>query len=105
MTLSITGAHGRAITQAVSSLSPTAEARVRSQVKYFGIYDGLSDTEAGLLRVLRVPFQFSFHQTLHTHHLSSGAGTIGQLVADMPSGLSLTPNHETKNKNWDTYSV
>jgi hypothetical protein len=32
--------------------------------------------------------QFSFHRLLHTH-LSSGAGTIGQLVADVPSGLSL----------------
>jgi hypothetical protein len=28
--------------------------------------------------------------------LSSGAGTIGQLVADVPSGLSLTPPKETK---------
>jgi hypothetical protein len=33
---------------------------------------------------------------LHTHHHhSSGAGTIGQLVADVASGLSLTP-HLTK---------
>jgi hypothetical protein len=37
------------------------------------------------------PCQFSFHRLLHIHHLSSGAGTIGQLVADVPSGLSLTP--------------
>jgi hypothetical protein len=36
--------------------------------------------------------QFSFHQTPHTH-LLSGAGTIGQLEADVPSGLSLTPPH------------
>jgi hypothetical protein len=43
--------------------------------------------------------QFSFHRLLHTHHLSSGAGTIGQTVADIPSGLSLTP----RNKNY--YSV
>jgi hypothetical protein len=42
--------------------------------------------------------QFSFHQLLHTHHLSSGAGTIGQSVADVPSGLSLTPRQETKKK-------
>jgi hypothetical protein len=27
-----------------------------------------------------------------------GAGTIGQLVADVPSGLSLTQSQETKNK-------
>jgi hypothetical protein len=45
--------------------------------------------------------QFSFHLVLHIHrhhHLSSGAGTIGQLVADVPSGLSLTPPHETRKK-------
>jgi hypothetical protein len=41
------------------------------------------------------PCQFSFHQMLHTH-LLSGAGTIGQLVADVPSGLSITPPHEIK---------
>jgi hypothetical protein len=45
------------------------------------------------------PCQFSFHQQLHIHHhLSSGAGTIGQLVADVPSGLSLAPPQETKKK-------
>jgi hypothetical protein len=32
--------------------------------------------------------QLSFHQMLHTH-LSSGAGTIGQLMADVTSGLNL----------------
>jgi hypothetical protein len=42
------------------------------------------------------PCQFSFHQLLHTHHLSSWAGTTGQLVPDVPSGLSLTPPQETK---------
>jgi hypothetical protein len=35
------------------------------------------------------PWQFSFHQLLYTH-LSSGAGTIEQLVANVPSGLNLT---------------
>jgi hypothetical protein len=44
------------------------------------------------------PLQFSFHRLLHIHHLSSGAGTIGQLVADVPSGLSVTPPQETKKK-------
>jgi hypothetical protein len=34
------------------------------------------------------PCQFSFHLLLHTQHLSSGAGTICQVVADVPSGLS-----------------
>jgi hypothetical protein len=38
------------------------------------------------------PCQSSFHQFLHNHHhLSSGVGTIGQTVAAVPSGLSLTP--------------
>jgi hypothetical protein len=35
------------------------------------------------------PCQFSFHRLLHTHHhLSTGTGTIGQIVADVPTGLS-----------------
>jgi hypothetical protein len=38
------------------------------------------------------PCQFPFHRLLHTHHLSSGAGTIGQLVADVPSGHILNPH-------------
>jgi hypothetical protein len=41
------------------------------------------------------PCQFSFHPLLHTH-LSSGAATEGKIVADVPSGLSLTPPQETK---------
>jgi hypothetical protein len=40
------------------------------------------------------PCQFSFHRLLHTPHLSSGAVAVGQLVADVPSGLSLTPPQE-----------
>jgi hypothetical protein len=39
--------------------------------------------------------QFSLHRLLHTHRLSSGAGTVGQLVADVSSGLSLTPPQDT----------
>jgi hypothetical protein len=48
------------------------------------------------------PCQFSLHRLLHIHHhLSSMAGTIGQLVADVPSGLSLSlnPPQETEKKN------
>jgi hypothetical protein len=36
---------------------------------------------------------------LHTQ-LSSGAGKIGQLVADVPSRLSLTSPQETKKTNY-----
>jgi hypothetical protein len=39
------------------------------------------------------PCQFFFHKMLHIH-LSSGIGAIGHLVADVPSGLSVTPSHE-----------
>jgi hypothetical protein len=41
------------------------------------------------------PCQFSFHQMLH-NHLSSGAGTMGQRVASVPSGLS--QSHPTSRK-------
>jgi hypothetical protein len=45
------------------------------------------------------PCQFSFHRMFHIHHHpSSGAGAVGQLVADVPSGLSLTPPQVTKKK-------
>jgi hypothetical protein len=45
---------------------------------------------------LGLPCQLSFHRLLHTHPLSSGAGTIGQIVADVASGLNLTTPQETK---------
>jgi hypothetical protein len=45
------------------------------------------------------PCRFSFHRQLSVHHhLSSGAGIIDQLVADVPNGLSPTPPQETKKK-------
>jgi hypothetical protein len=37
----------------------------------------------------------SFYPLLHTdHHLLFGDGTVGQIVADIPRGLSLTPPQE-----------
>jgi hypothetical protein len=39
--------------------------------------------------------QVSFHWLLHIHHLSSGAGAMGQLVAEVPNVLRLTPPEET----------
>jgi hypothetical protein len=41
-----------------------------------------------------IAYQFSFHQLLHHHHLSSCGGTISQTVAEVPSGFSLTPPQE-----------
>jgi hypothetical protein len=44
------------------------------------------------------PCQCAFHRLVHNHHLSSGAGTIGQTVAAVPSGLS----HRMRNKKIKT---
>jgi hypothetical protein len=53
-------------------------------------FGGQSGTGADFLRVLQFPLPVDIPPT-DTHHLSSGAGTVGQLVADVPNGLSLTP--------------
>jgi hypothetical protein len=48
------------------------------------------------------PCQFSFHKLLRIHHHQpSAAGTIDQLVADVPSRLSLTPPQENKKTDLD----
>jgi hypothetical protein len=86
---------GLAIAQALSRRLPTAAGRVRVQVRSCGILGGQSDTGTGFLRILRFLLPILFHRLLHTH-LSPGVGTIGQLVADVPSGFSLTPIQETK---------
>jgi hypothetical protein len=80
---------GRAITQAVSTRLPTAAARVRCRVWSCGICGGQSGTEAGFLWVLRFPLPIFIPPT--APHSSSRAGTTGQTVADVPSGLGLTP--------------
>jgi hypothetical protein len=48
----------------------------------------------------RFTWQFGFNQMLHTHlsSVSSEAARIGHSVADVPSGLCLTPPQETKKK-------
>jgi hypothetical protein len=43
------------------------------------------------------PCQFLSLQIIHAY-LSSGAGAIGRLVADVPNGLSVTPPHDIKEK-------
>jgi hypothetical protein len=45
---------------------------------------------------LGFPCQFLFHLLLHTHHLSSWADARGQLLADVPSRLSLTSPQKIK---------
>jgi hypothetical protein len=85
---------GRAVVQAVIRRLPIAAVRVPAQVRSCRICGGRSGTGAGFLRVFR--FCHSFHRLLHTrHHASSGAGTIGRMVAAVPSGLSLTQPEQT----------
>jgi hypothetical protein len=98
---------GRAIAQALSRRLHTAATHVRAQVGSFGICGGQSDTAAGFFsEYFGFTCQFSFHRLFHTeHHLSSRAGTIGQLVADVPSGLSHTPPQETKKKKTNMHVV
>jgi hypothetical protein len=81
----------RDIAQAVSRRRPIAAVRVRAQIRSCGICGGQSGIGESFLRVLRFPLSI-----IHTYHPSSQAGSIGQLVADVPSGLSLTPPQVTK---------
>jgi hypothetical protein len=77
---------GRAIAEAVSRWLPTAAARVQSQVWSCGICGGQSGAGAGLLRVLRFPLPIFIPPTSPSSQ-SPRAGTIGQEMAAVPSGL------------------
>jgi hypothetical protein len=88
---------GHAIAQVVSRWHPTSAARVRARVCSCGIVVDKVALGQVFSEYFGFPCQSSFHQLLHNHdHLSSGAGTIDQLVADVPSGLK---SHLTKNNN------
>jgi hypothetical protein len=89
--LLVVAGEGRAIAQAVSHRLPTPAAWVGARVRTYGICGGQSGTGADFLRLLQFSLPIRIPPTAHMHHLSSGAGTVGQLVAVVPSGLSLTP--------------
>jgi hypothetical protein len=89
---------GRDVAQAVSRRLPTPAARVRSQVRSYGICGGQSDTVAGFLKVLRFPLPILIPP--NAQYSPSGAGTIGQIVADLPSGLNLTTPQEKIVTHW-----
>jgi hypothetical protein len=88
---------GSVTAQLVCSRLPTTAAQIRSQVKSRGICGGRSGIRQVLSEYFNFPCQFSFHHLFHTHHrLSSWAGTTGQIAADVPSGLNLSPPQEIK---------
>jgi hypothetical protein len=66
--------------------------RVQAEDRSCGIYGGQSDIGAGFLQVLQVPL--SIVPPTAEHSSSCGAGTVGQTVAGVPSGLSHTPPQE-----------
>jgi hypothetical protein len=81
---------GRAIAQAVSRRLPTAEARVRARGRSCGFVVDKVALGQVFSEYFGFPCQFSFHRLLHIHHhLPSGEGIIGQLVADVPSGRTV----------------
>jgi hypothetical protein len=77
---------GGAVALAVSRWLPTAATRVRAQVCSCGIRGGQSGIAASFLQALRFPSLLI--PPTAPHPSSSGAGTVGQPVAGVPSGLS-----------------
>jgi hypothetical protein len=88
---------GLTIAQAVSRWFPTAAARVRARVRLCKICGGQSGTGVGFLGVFRFPLPILIPLTAPHSSSIIRAGTIGQIVADVPSGLShLTQRNKKK---------
>jgi hypothetical protein len=84
---------GCAIAQVVSRRLLTAAARVRARTGRVGLMVHKVALGPVFSEYFGFPCQFSVHRLLHIHHrLSFRAGTIVQLVADVPIELSITPH-------------
>jgi hypothetical protein len=99
---------GRAIAQAISSgfSPPRSEFEPRSDHVEF-VVDKVALRQV-FSEYFGFPCQLSSHRLLYIHHHpSSRAGTMGKLVADLPSGLivRLTAPQETKKKILGEYEV
>jgi hypothetical protein len=68
---------GRAIAQAVKRRLPTAATGFEPRSGHVGFVVDKVALGQVFSEYFGFPCQFSFHRLLHTHHLSSGAGTIG----------------------------
>jgi hypothetical protein len=88
--------HGHAIAQAATGF-PLWWPKFNPRSGHVGFVVDIVALGQVLSEYFGFPCQFSFHKMLHTY-LSSGAGTIGKLVADIPSGLNLTLPHTIKIK-------
>jgi hypothetical protein len=86
---------GRAIAEAVSRLLPQRRTGFDPRSGHMRSVAEKAELGQVFSEYFGFPFQVSFHRLLNTH-LSSGAGTISQTVADVPSGLS--GPKETKKK-------
>jgi hypothetical protein len=89
-----------AIAQEVSHQIPAAAAWFDPKSGHVGSMVGKMALGQVFSEHFSFPCQFSFHQMPHSqHHLPFGAGTMGQIVADVPSGLSPTPPQGIRKKN------
>jgi hypothetical protein len=80
-----------AITEAVSSRLSTAAVRVQTRLKSCRICGGQSGTGAVFIQELWSHLRIFIPPIAPQSSVSAGAGTVGQTVAAVPSGLSLTP--------------
>jgi hypothetical protein len=97
---------GHATAQAVSCRLLIAAAQVRSQVRSCGICGGQRGTRARFFRVLRFPLPiFILPTATHSSSTIIRGGTMGQIVADMPSGLSPTQRNNNKKQHWNCQEI
>jgi hypothetical protein len=83
---------GRAIAQVASRRLPTASGGFEPRSCHEGFVIDKVALKQVFCEYFGFRYQFSFHWLLHIHHhhLSPGAGRIGQLLADVRNRLSLT---------------